>query len=113
MIHILIPVHNGLDETVKCLASLAKQTYTDYEVIVIDDGSTDGTQSYLRQNYPSVKIINGSGNLWWTGAMRKGIDWVLRNGVGDGDYLMSLNNDVILPEDTLSKLYQFAMMYYL
>ena len=109
MIHILIPVHNGLDETVKCLASLAKQTYTDYEVCVIDDGSTDGTQDYLRENYPSVKIISGSGNLWWTGAMRTGVDWVLRNGFDDRDFLMSLNNDVILPADTLSRLYRFAV----
>lgn len=107
MVHIIIPVHNGLQETTTCLQALRQQTHKDFKVYVVDDGSTDGTAEALARDYPEVQVIQGSGDLWWTGAMQLGVDWVLGNAVGSGDYIMSLNNDVILAEDCLEKLNRF------
>jgi GT2 family glycosyltransferase len=107
MIHIIIPVHNRWPETRRCLASLETQTFRDIAVYVVDDGSTDGTAESIAKDFPSVRVIEGSGNLWWTGAMRVGVEFV-RQTATKNDYVMSLNNDVLLATDTLSRLHDFV-----
>ncbi len=108
MIHIVIPVHNRWPETRGCLTSLLEQTFTDFAVYVVDDGSTDGTAQSIAGEFPAVRVIPGSGDLWWTGAMHRGVESVLESGVGEHDFIMSLNNDVVLPPQTLSRLHGFV-----
>lgn len=95
-IYLVIPVHNRLDATRECLESLRAQTYVQYRVVLVDDGSTDGTSDYLRQHYPEMTVLDGDGNLWWTGATNLGVRYVLQHARED-DYLLTLNNDTILP----------------
>ena len=45
---VILPTYNRLDRLQKVLAALARQTYPDFEVIIVSDGSTDGTDAYLR-----------------------------------------------------------------
>ena len=66
-IYIVIPVFNRLKFTKDCLDSLRKQSYGEFKVIVVDDGSTDGTYQHLKENYPEVIVLQGDGNLWWAG----------------------------------------------
>ena len=109
MIHIIIPVHNRLDETKLCLKSLSHQTYSDWRAYVVDDGSADETREYLRKNWSNVTVLEGDGNLWWTGAMRLGVEEALKASKDD-DYIMSLNNDVCLSEKALEQLVEAAEM---
>jgi GT2 family glycosyltransferase len=99
-VYIVIPVHNRLDTTRECLESLTCQTYQRFKVVLIDDGSTDGTSQFVKENYPDVTVLSGDGNLWWTGATNLGVQYALSN-CRDGDYILTLNNDTCVPADYL------------
>jgi GT2 family glycosyltransferase len=105
MIYIIIPVHNRKEFTRNCLISLRQQTYKDFKVVVIDDGSIDGTEEMLTNEFPEVYIIKGDGNLWWTAATNLGVRYALEN---NADYILTLNNDTIVTEDFLEKMVYWA-----
>lgn len=101
VIYIVIPVFNRIEFTKKCLLSLRDQSYKKFRIIVIDDGSTDGTSGILEKDFPEVHIIQGDGNLWWTKATNLGVKFALDNGA---KYILTLNNDTILTNDFLEKM---------
>jgi GT2 family glycosyltransferase len=68
MIYIVIPVFNRKHYTKDCLLSLSAQTYSVFKTIVVDDGSTDGTADMLKEEFPEVIVLKGTGNLFWTAA---------------------------------------------
>ena len=88
MVFIIIPVHNRKALTHDCLASLETQTWKDFRVIVVDDGSTDGTADMLRTMFPSVIVLTGNGNLFWTAATNLGIRYALAQGA---THILTLN----------------------
>lgn len=100
---IIIPVHNRLGFTRACLASLREQSVRDFTIVVVDDGSTDGTHVALTAEYPEVNLLWGDGDLWWTGAMNRGLEWVLPR-ADRHDHVLALNNDTALPPDCLETL---------
>ena len=102
-VHVLLPVHNARDLTLACLAQLADQTYGSMEVVVIDDGSTDGSAEAIRRQFPDVTILTGDGALWWTGAMAMGVEHVLGR-CSEGDFVLCMNNDVSFGVDYVAKL---------
>jgi len=105
MIFIIIPVFNRKHFTNCCLKSLTRQTSKDYKIIVVDDGSTDGTSEMIASEFPSVHVIQGDGNLWWAGATNVGIDYVMKYKNPDpADYILTLNNDLEVHNDYLEKL---------
>ena len=103
-IYIVIAVFNRLKFTKDCLESLQKQSYRNFQVIVVDDGSTDGTYQYLKENYPEIMILQGDGNLWWTGATNLGVKKALELSSSPDDYILTLNNDLIVADDYLAQL---------
>ena len=107
-IYICIPVFNRINYTISCLKSIENQTYKKYKVIIYDDLSTDGTPEILEANFPYVKLLKGTGNLWWTGGINECIKEVLRT-AKKNDYVFTLNNDTELLPDTLQKLIKFSL----
>ena len=107
-IYIVIPVFNRLEFTRDCLNSLRKQTYGEFKVIVVDDGSTDGTYQHLKDNYPEVIILQGDGNLWWTGATNMGVRKALELSASNEDYILTLNNDLVVIPEYLQELMSVA-----
>jgi GT2 family glycosyltransferase len=87
---VVIPVHNHRERTVRCLESLRQIQYANYSIVVVDDGSRDGTAAMLAEDYPEVLVLRGPGNLWWTGATNRGVRYALRN---QYDFVLTLNND--------------------
>jgi GT2 family glycosyltransferase len=110
MIWIIIPVHNRRDQTLRCLESLYRQTFKEIRIIVVDDGSIDSTSTIVAKEYPDVILLQGSGNLWWTGATNVGIRYVLKIASND-DYILLLNNDTVLPDNYLQAMLNSAKEY--
>jgi GT2 family glycosyltransferase len=101
MICIVIPVYNRKRFTKDCLQSLRIQTMPADHVIMVDDGSTDGTKEMLRDEFPEVIVIEGDGNLFWTAAINLGIRRALSL---KADYILTLNNDTVAFPDFVEKM---------
>jgi GT2 family glycosyltransferase len=99
-IAILITCHNRRETTLSCLAALYQQK-NNFDVYLVDDGSSDGTADAVTQQYPQVKTLQGNGNLFWGGGMRLAFAEAMKNNY---DYYLWLNDDTILESQTLSKL---------
>ncbi len=93
-VSIIIPTYNGLKVLKKCLESLKKTDYKNLKIILVDNGSSDGTISFIKKNYPSIEIIALNKNYGFAYAVNKGIKKAIKDG---SDYILSLNNDVIIP----------------
>lgn len=104
MIYTIIPVHNRKHFTKECLVSLRNQTI-EHKVVIVDDGSSDGTKEMLLAEFPEVMVIEGDGNLFWTAAINLGIRHALDAGA---DYVFTLNNDTIAAPDLLEKMLWWA-----
>ena len=102
-IYIIIPVHNNKQETLNCLGCLAKQTFTNFKTIIVDDGSTDGTSEAIKKIFPEVEVLTGNGELWWTRAINLALSKFLPL-VHKDDYFLTLNNDVEFDESYLENL---------
>ncbi len=101
---IVVPVHNRLEYTREFLESLFANTYRNFVLFITDDGSTDGTSDYLRENWPpsrGVRVIQGDGSYWWTKSVNAAIRLAQRSGF---THVLTLNNDVVLPPDYLENI---------
>lgn len=101
MLYIIIPVFNRWRYTRACLDSLRDQTSQDFRVIVVDDGSTDETAAELARAYPEVEVVTGTGSLFWTAGVNRGIERALALGA---DRVMTLNNDVLAAPDFVAQM---------
>ncbi len=97
-IAVVIPVYNRLSYTRECLTLLEQQRdtlfYTKNQVftIVVDDGSTDKTSEYIRLEHPEVIVLQGNGNLWWSGSMNLGLHYAFD--VLDCNFVLLWENDI-------------------
>ena len=102
-IHILLPVHNRREITRSFVQCLSAQTYSDYHLILIDDGSKDGTEEMVRQYVPSLTVLRGGGNLWWAGSLQRGVNWLAENRTADDALVLIINDDVHIPSNYLEQ----------
>lgn len=104
VVYCIIPVHNRKEVTKHCLEYLDAQDYPSIQIVIVDDGSTDGTGEYLaRCARRNLTVLKGDGNLWWGGAMRVGMKYVA-DLARDSDYLLMLNDDVHIDPDYVSSM---------
>jgi len=92
---------NNYFYTSGCLDSLRQIDYPNYKVIVVDNGSHDGSDVQLEAIYPEILLLRNENNKGFTGGNNRGIEWALNNGF---EYLMLLNNDTEVEPDFLSEL---------
>jgi GT2 family glycosyltransferase len=97
----IVVFHNGKEQTLRCLNSIKKQGYRNYDVTVVDDGSTDDSSVTIAAQFPDVRIIRGDGNLWCNGSFNVAIEKCLAEGA---KLLLLLNNDNIISPEALSYL---------
>lgn len=84
---IIIPNYNGKHFMKECLDSLAHQTEKKFEIIVVDNASTDGSVTYLQEEYPNIKLITLNKNYGFSKAVNEGIK------AAKTPYVILLNND--------------------
>lgn len=92
-IYILLPVHNRRAITERFVKCLKVQTYTDYHLILIDDGSADGTEEMVRSEIEALTVITGSGDWWWAGSLQQGYRWLKANASSTSDLVLIINDD--------------------
>ena len=104
MIHIITAVHNRYAITEKFVKCLLSQTYKEIHLILVDDGSTDGTADMVLSLMPKTTVIKGDGNLWWGGALHKAYLWVKENlAESSEDFVMFANDDTEFNSDYVEK----------
>lgn len=92
---------NRRDDTLACLASLLKNSYSHHKVIVLDNNSTDGSVGAIEAGFPEVEVIQLTENLGYAGNNNVGIEAAMAQGA---DWVFVLNEDTILAPDCLDRL---------
>ena len=92
LVSIVILTWNSEDFLANCINSVLKQTYSNIELIVMDNNSHDNTIQIMKNSYPQIKRIENGENLGFAKAHNKGIR------MSNGEYYMPLNPDVVLTE---------------
>ena len=95
---VVIPNYNGKKYLDDCLRSLKKQTYRDFHVIIVDNGSTDGSVEYIRNNHSDVEVIALNENTGFANAVNVGIK------ASDSEYVFLLNDDTVCEENVIESL---------
>jgi GT2 family glycosyltransferase/Flp pilus assembly protein TadD len=105
---IVILTFNQIDYTQKCIESVLKHTKEHFELIIVDNGSSDGTVEYLQSEFKDLrpeiqtKIIQNTRNLGFAAGNNQGI------AAAKGDYVLLLNNDVVVTRGWLQRLLSCA-----
>ncbi len=86
-VSVIIPNYNGKAYLAKVLKSLKKQTFPDFETILVDNGSTDGSIAYVEKAHPKTRIISLPENFGFSRAVNEGIR------ASASPYVILLNND--------------------
>ena len=114
-VSIIIPVHNRINITKQGLSSLTDSlnhckggcVNVKFEIIVVDDGSTDGSGDWIKRNYPFIHVVYGDGDLWWSGSVNRGVKYAL-DFLGT-DYVLLWNDDLITDKEYFKILSEFLV----
>jgi GT2 family glycosyltransferase len=100
---VVIPVHNRREITLQALRSLSRidREGVSVHIIVVDDGSTDGTSDAIRANFPEIQILTGDGTLHYAAGTNRGITEALNH---SPDFLVLCNDDSIFHEQFLQRM---------
>jgi GT2 family glycosyltransferase len=104
LVSIVIVSFNEIHKIGDCLSDLFAQTYLNYEVLVYDNASIDGTPEYIEQNFPQVKLIKGTENLGFGGANNRA------SAQAKGKYLAFVNDDAYVTPNWLEPLVNLLEM---
>jgi GT2 family glycosyltransferase len=104
-IAVLLTCHNRKEKTLSCLTALFDCILPNgyrFDVFLVDDGCTDGTAEAIKEKFPQVNIIKGTGNLFWNRGMY--LAWETATKANDYDYYMWLNDDTCLYPNAIAEL---------
>ena len=97
-VSVVIPTHNTRELTLRCLCTLGKEVGSAVEIVLVDDGSHDGTAEAVLVRHPSVRVVRHDTARGFTDSANDGLS---RAG---GDILLLLNSDTEVEEDSLPRL---------
>ena len=98
-VSVIIPNCNGEKYLRECLDSLKEQTFEDFEIIVVDNGSQDGSVKIISEGYENVRLIGLDKNYGFSRAVNEGIK------ASEAPYVILLNNDTRADGDYIKALY--------
>lgn len=104
-VSIIILNWNQRKDTAECLESLNKLEYKNFSVVIVDNGSSDGSFEYLKGKFPHITLIRNEDNLGFAEGCNVGIRHALSTGT---DYILLLNNDTFAEKDVLDVLVRTA-----
>lgn len=98
---VIMACHNRREKTLACLRALTAQrllAQVAIHALLVDDGSTDGTAEAVADAFPDVEILKGDGQLYWNGAMHRGLNAAMRGGY---TFYVLLNDDTVLHTEAI------------
>lgn len=99
---VIIASYNKIDLLKNCLDTLTIQSYDGFKIIVVDNGSTDGTDQYIKKNFPYIELIKLPENLGFARGFNAGILRAFED--PNINYIATLNNDTLVSKDWLKSL---------
>lgn len=107
LVYVIVLSWNGRDDTLACIASLRKAAYVNARILVVDNGSTDGSEVAVRERFPEVEVVQTGENLGYTGGNNVGIRRALAAGA---EHVVLLNNDTEVDPNFLGALVDAARL---
>jgi len=98
---------NGKNDTIKCVEALKRLNYPNYCIVIVDNGSTDGSVAALKMKFPDITIIENRANLGYANGFNIGLKFAYEKGA---DYFLILNNDTIIDSEAMINLVNIAEM---
>lgn len=108
MLFIVTPVFNRKLFTFNFLQSLREQTFKDFKVIIVDDGSTDKTSEMIINEFPEVILLKEDGDLWWSEATNIGVRHAIDMGAS---LVVTMNDDTLLEKNLLQELLNYSQQF--
>jgi len=105
---VLILSYNGKHLLEESISSYLQNNYQNFKVIVIDNGSTDGTKEWVEQYFPSVKVLRTDINLKYSGGFNFGLNYAFNE--EKADYVLISNNDIKADSKVIEELVKVAEM---
>ncbi len=99
---------NGYALTKDCIQSIQQSGSSNYQIVVVDNGSSDGSASMLQNDFPSIHIIASAVNLGFTGGNNLAMQWAIEQGF---EYSFLLNNDTFVGPSFLEPLLSYMETY--
>jgi GT2 family glycosyltransferase len=97
-VSIVILSYNSREDLEECIQTLITQTYHSFEIIVVDNASTDGSEEFVRINYPEIKVVQTGRNLGYAAGNNAGFE------VAKGEYIVVVNPDIVADPEWLAEL---------
>lgn len=107
-----MPFHNRISVTRRVINCLQQQTFQDYKLIAIDDGSSDGSGEFVKASLKDVVTIEGDGSLWWAGSLQSAYSYLKGSNYTKDDLVLIINDDILFDknflQDALTYMKQFS-----
>lgn len=100
---IIIPVHNRIATTKRLMDCLRKQKFKLFQIILVDDGCTDGTAEMVCEYFPGTRVLKGNGSWWWGGSLHQAYKMLVRDQGAPDETILILNDDIIFDANFLGK----------
>jgi len=104
-VYIIILNWNGGRDTIESVESCRRLTYPNFRILIVDNGSTDGSEAFIREKFPDQEIIQTGANLGFAGGNNTGVRYAIER---RADYVWLLNNDATVAPDALAQLVRTA-----
>jgi GT2 family glycosyltransferase len=102
MLYVLAPVHDRRATTEGFLQCLKAQTDRNFHLVLIDDGSRDGTADAARATGLPLTVLSGTGDWWWGGSLQQGYLWLKERPRTGGEVVLIMNDDTRFDPDFLA-----------
>jgi GT2 family glycosyltransferase len=104
-VHIILVNWNGYRDTIECVHSLQKISYPNYQIVVVDNGSTNESVVEIKKTFPGIPLLEENENLGFAHGNNVGLAYAKKNG---SEYVLFLNNDTIVDPDFLTRMVETA-----
>jgi GT2 family glycosyltransferase len=105
LIYVVTLTWNQREDTLNCLTSLRRLTYSNYRLLLVDNASSDGTVEAVRDYFPETEVVVNPTNLGFPGGFNVGLRYALAQGA---DFVFMINNDTFVEPNILDELMAYA-----